>query len=117
MGARSQTEYVGRSTPQRVTVTRRHHPSEGESFDVVKGGQNTLVIRLADTSTMRIPRAWTDADGVRAGMDTPQHIFTAEALRALGALVVLLARRSSPETTEASSPSDRAPSTTHGGNE
>ena len=94
MGAQSQTEYVTKSTPQRVTITRRHHPSEGGSFEVVFGGRSTLVLRLADGSRMRIPRAWTDADGGCLGVKAPEHVFTADALRALGKLVASLAQRS-----------------------
>jgi len=87
MGSRSQTEYVARSSPPRVTVTRRHHPFEGKAFELVMGGAKMFVIRVDDKSTMRIPRTWTDADGARAGMDAPAHVFTADALRELGALV------------------------------
>jgi hypothetical protein len=61
------------------------------------------VIRLEDESTMRIPRSWTDADGHRAGMGAPEHVFTADAMRALGTLVASLTRRSSPEHARASS--------------
>jgi hypothetical protein len=79
------------------------------------GGRNQLVIRLGDESTMRIPRSWTDADGVGAGMDAAEHIFTADAMRALGTLVALLARRSSPEHAMASSCADRAADATSNG--
>jgi hypothetical protein len=72
------------------------------------GGRNMLVIRLDDESTMRIPRSWTDADGIRVGLDAPEHIFTVEALRALGTLVASLARRSSSERAEAAEASRRA---------
>jgi len=114
MGAQSQTEYVGRSSPlRRVAVTRRHHPAEGKTFEVVTGGRNQIVIRLDDESTMRIPRLWTDADGTREGMDAPEHIFTPDALRTLRALVASLVRRSSPEGEEASD--DRVAAPTSGG--
>ena len=32
-------------------------------LDVVRGGKAVLVVRHPDTLTMRIARAWTDADG------------------------------------------------------
>ena len=115
MGTWSQTEYVTSSSPPRVTVTRRHHPSEGKSFDVVMGGRNQLVIRLDDESTMRIPRSWTDADGSPAGMVAPEHVFTGDAMRELGMLVASLARRSSPEGAKASSSADRATDATSDG--
>jgi hypothetical protein len=104
-GARSQTEYVGKSSsPPRVTVTRRHHPAEGKTFEVVRGGGRQLVIRLDDDSTMRIPRSWTDADGTGV-VGATERVFTADAIRALGVLVALL-RRGSEQDTPTSSPSE-----------
>ena len=101
-GTGSQTEYVGRCSPQRVTVTRRHHPIKGKIFDVVNGGRQQLVIRLDDQSTMRIPRSWTDADGAQPEMDAPERMFTTDAMRELGALVAAMARRRSEAATSSS---------------
>ena len=115
MGSRSQTEYVTRSSPPRVTVTRRHHPFEGKTFELVMSGPKMIVIRLEDKSAMRIPRTWTDADGAGVGMYAPAHVFTADALRELGALVASMARRSSPEHAMASSRADRATDATSDG--
>ena len=114
-GSPSQTKYVTRSSPPRVTVTRRHHPFEGKTFELVMGGPKMFVIRLDDESSMRIPRSWTDADGAGAVMDAPAHVFTADALRELGALVASMARRSSPERAMASSRADRATDATSDG--
>ena len=72
------------------------------------GGPKMFVIRLDDKSTMRIPRTWTDADGARAGMDAPAHVFTADALRELDGLVASVSRRSSPKGAETSPRVDRA---------
>ncbi len=80
----------------RVTITRRHHPFEGETFEVVKSGPRQIVIRVDDGSSMRVPRSWTDADGPPRA-EAPEHVFTVDALRELGALVVALAQRSSAE--------------------
>jgi hypothetical protein len=85
-----------------VAITRRHHPAEGKTFVVVRGGPNQLVIRLDDDSTMRIPRSWTDADGPCERTDAPERVFTIDALRELGALVVSLARRCSAKVEDAS---------------
>ncbi len=102
-GTGRQTKYVSKSLPSEVTITRRHHPALGKTFAVVRGGSNQLVIRLDDDSTMRVPRSWTDADGVCATAAAPEHVFTADALRELGALVASLLRRCSskvePSTT------------------
>jgi hypothetical protein len=71
-----------------VTVTRRHHPLEGQQFDVLMEGKQRLTLRINDGSTMRIPRQWTDADGVDT--DQPpvrEGIYTTESLRRLFSLI------------------------------
>jgi hypothetical protein len=82
-------EYSHRDTRSTIRLTRRHHPLEGQVFDVVMSGRTQIVVRVPDGSVMRLPRAWTDADGaplVRAA----ERVFTFEALRALLARVALL---------------------------
>jgi hypothetical protein len=48
----------------------------------VLNGPTQLVVRLGDGTTLRVPRAWTDADGP---MPEParESVFTVEALREL----------------------------------
>jgi hypothetical protein len=75
-----------------VTLTRRHHPLGGQRFEVVFGGPTQIVVRLADGSSMRVPRSWTDADGV-APPDAPPSVFSIDALRDLVALVETLRHR------------------------
>jgi hypothetical protein len=76
-----------------VTVIRRHHPLAGQSVEVLKGGQH-LIVRLRDGSTMRLPRSWTDADGVPVSRPAPpSNVFTIAALRELIALLEALRRR------------------------
>ena len=113
MGTGRQTEYVGRSSPTKVAITRRHHPAEGKTFVVVRGGPSQLVIRLEDDSTMRIPRSWTDADGAREGANGPERVFTVDSLRELGVLVAALARRCSRESEEAATRVDEATDAEH----
>ena len=72
-----------------MTVTRRHHPLEGQQFEVLLAGREHLAIRLKDGSSMRIPRAWTDADGAQARTD-PQRTPSALTGVALRELVELL---------------------------
>jgi hypothetical protein len=48
---------------------------------------------LPDGSSMRIPRAWTDADGASTDPQQGDVIFTSGSLRELFALVEALARR------------------------
>jgi hypothetical protein len=53
-----------------VRVTRRHHPLEGRLVEVVTGGPTQIVVRLEDGTVMRLPRAWTDADGASPRADS-----------------------------------------------
>ena len=54
-------------------------------------GRTQIVVRLGDGTVMRLPRAWTDADGTPPG-PAGESVFTVEALRALLARVALLRR-------------------------
>ena len=82
-GCLSPTKYKLKRTPERVTITRCHHPLQGESFDVLMEGDERIVIRLANGTSMRILRCWTDADGV-PDMPTEQpRTLCVDSLRAL----------------------------------
>ena len=82
MGQQQHTKYSHPSTPSDVTIARRHHPLLGHRLEVVSGGTSAIVARLADGTTMRIPRAWTDADGA-PGHELAETVFSIEALRDL----------------------------------
>ena len=69
-----------------MTVTRLHHPLQGQVLDVVNRGRTQIVVRLGDGTSMRLPRAWTDVDGAPS-QHIAETIFTADALRALLDLV------------------------------
>jgi hypothetical protein len=72
------------NSPSRVRVARRHHPLLNQEFEVLKANKQTLVIRLADGSALKIPRAWTDATGISSGHNTlPMSVFAVNALREL----------------------------------
>jgi hypothetical protein len=76
-------------------VIRRHHPLEGQELDVVRGGKRELTVRHPDTFTLRIPREWTDADGVASRPNLkPDTELTVEAVRELLQLVDGLRDRS-----------------------
>jgi hypothetical protein len=60
-------------------------------MEVVLGGPRIIVVRLRDGTSMRVPRAWTDADGRSA--EGPESIFTVEALHELAMLLDAFARR------------------------
>jgi hypothetical protein len=60
---------------------------------VVRGGPRELVIRAVGGVVMRLPRAWTDADGPTNGGADADAVFTVEAIRALIELVEALRGR------------------------
>ena len=78
-----------------MRVTRRHHPLRDRELEVlIEQGKALLVVRLPDGSAMRIPRAWTDADG-RTVPEEPSvtGVYTPESLRELIGLVDALRAR------------------------
>ena len=75
-----------------MTIIRPHHPLESRRVEVVFGGPTKITVRLDDGTTMRLPRAWTDADGRMTEAST-ERIFSVDALRELIHLVEAMARR------------------------
>ena len=53
-----------------------------------------MVVRAPDGFSMRLPRAWTDADGAAAEASAPAAVFSVDAIRALLEIVEALHRRS-----------------------
>ena len=76
-----------------MTITRRHHPLKGQTFDVLQTGPHQLVVRALGGLAMRLPRAWTDADGLPAETSEPDAVFSVDAIRALLEIVEALHRR------------------------
>jgi len=75
-------------------VVRRHHPLVGRSLPVVREGRQQLIVRLPDESTMRLPRAWTDADGeAPAAASAQDTVCTVGGLTELADLVATLRAR------------------------
>jgi hypothetical protein len=71
-----------------VTITRPHHPLHGQEFEVLRGGNERITIRLADGTSMLAPRRWTDADGVMPSEGRRRGgFFTIHSLRRLVVLV------------------------------
>ena len=90
-----------RYTPERVTVIRAHHPFVGQEFLVVREGREFLLLELADRSRIRLPRNWTDADGLAATSpgSGPAVVCTVDSLRAVARLVEALAARATSRAT------------------
>jgi hypothetical protein len=87
-GKLSRTKYILQNSSPYVKVTRRHHPLYNQELEVLNADKQTLVLRLADGSPMKMPRAWTNADGgARVEEPSISLVFTIEALRELIALV------------------------------
>ncbi len=80
-------------TPSQVTITRRHHPLQGLALEVLHTGPRELVVRAPDGFSMRLPRAWMDADGSSSGTSERDAVFSVDAIRALLEIVEALPRR------------------------
>jgi hypothetical protein len=63
-GRLSPTKYYLSDIDAKVTIIRRHHPLQGLELEVLSAGRATVVVRLAGGSAMKLPRRWTDADGL-----------------------------------------------------
>ena len=92
MGRLSQTQYILRRTPERVRITRHAHPLHGRELDVLNDGDKVIVVQLGDGTSMRIPRAWTDADG-SVPSARALTVFTAESLEQVLRLVEAFLQR------------------------
>jgi hypothetical protein len=67
-----------------VKIIRPHHPLLHHEFEVLKAGQHQLVVQHFDGGSMKIPRAWTNADGEQAvAQRCHPQVFTVQALRML----------------------------------
>jgi hypothetical protein len=60
---------------------------------LVEGGGDELTVALPGGSSMRLARAWTNADGEPSPSRSQPSTFTVEALRELLELVAALRRR------------------------
>ncbi len=88
MGGLSQTKHHFQDSKKRVAVVRRHHPLQGQGFEVLIEGKKHLAIRLRDGTSMRIPRDWTDVDGKSVeGKPAVSSVLTSESIRKLIELV------------------------------
>jgi hypothetical protein len=76
-----------------VKITRRHHPLQGQTFDVLQTGRRQLVVRALDGIAMTLPRGWTDADGAPVESSEGDAVFSVEAIQALLEIVEALHRR------------------------
>ena len=87
------TKYSLQDLPPRVEVSRQHHPLYGRELEVIHANKVILTIRLADGSTMKMPRAWTNAGGARSMVEPSHGSVFIEAVRELIDLVSALRRR------------------------
>lgn len=92
MDSSHHTTYNHYPTPAQVKITRRHHPLEGQALEVLRGGQTHIVVRPPDGTPMRVPRAWTDADGAPPQSNV-ERAFSVDSIRELIELVDGLRRR------------------------
>ena len=79
--------------PERVTITRSHHPFETKTLEVLatihRKGQLLLVLILPDGSKSMIPAEWTDF----ASPAQPRHLVSLQTSEMLGSIEDLLHAR------------------------
>ena len=92
-GRLSDTKYIIRDIAEQVTIIRPHHPLQQQPLEVLRGGKRKITVKHPDGASMRIPREWTDADGVNSDSNDRNCVFTTEALRRLIGLVDALLKR------------------------
>jgi hypothetical protein len=76
-GKLSRTKYILQNSSPYVKVTRRHHPLYNQELEVLNADKQTLVLRLADGSPMKMPRAW-------CGSPKPPAMLMVLPLRVMG---------------------------------
>ncbi len=96
-GRLSQTKYYLSDFPSKITVIRRHHPLEGQALELLSVGKASVVVRLGDGSSLKLPRGWTDADGGSCTALTGHSQLCLEGLRELLHLVKALREPSGTE--------------------
>ena len=107
-----QTTHI-RNHPDRVTITRNHHPFEGQSLEVLrslnKHGRLLFVVFLPDGSKSHIPALWTDHAGKMP--ETLGLTGTVDHLQKLRTLSdALLQRTASPADAPPASPKQESES-------
>jgi len=107
-GRLSPTKYYLSDLSSEITVIRRHHPLEGGRLEVLSATKACVVVRLADGSSLKLPRRWTDADGAACTELTGQAQISLAGLRELLRLFEALRRRmEGKETSEKIGPPQR----------
>jgi len=93
MGGLSQTKYYLSNFSSTTTITRRHHPLNGQELQLLSVGKTTVVVRLGDGSSMKILRHWTDVDGVASTELSGNSKLSLRGLRELLGLCTALRER------------------------
>ena len=94
MGGPVQTKYKRQVFLAQIEVVRRHHPLVGRIFPVVRVARTLLVIQLADTSHLKLPRKWTSIDYDPSDDPLLQDaVFTSTSILSLLELIHILSRR------------------------
>ena len=98
MGGLSQTKYYLSNFSSRTTITRRHHPLNGQELELLSVGKTTVVVRLGDGSSMKILRRWADVDGVASTELSGDSVFSLRGLHELLGLFMALRKRTGRQT-------------------
>jgi len=93
MGSLSQTKYSLSNFASTTTIIRQHHPLHDQKLTLLSMGKTTVVVRLADGSSMKIPRRWTDVDGNACAELTGDSEISLQGLKELLSLFLVLRER------------------------
>ncbi len=96
-GRLSQTKYYLSDLPAKTTIVRRHHPLQGQALDLLSLGKTMIVVRLPDSSSLKISRRWSDLDGVACAELTGDSQLSVKGLRELLSLFMALRERTQSE--------------------
>lgn len=93
MGIQSQTKYSLSNSSSKTTIIRRHHPLINQQLTLLSEGRKTVVVRLADGSSLKILRRWTDVDGIACTDLTGNSEISLYGLKELLSLFMALRER------------------------
>ena len=102
MGTLSQTKYRLSDSASGTTIIRHHHPLIGQKLKLLSVGKTMALVRLPDGSSMKIPRRWTDVDGVACPELAGVAELTLHGLHELISLFMALRERARNNTVIAS---------------
>jgi hypothetical protein len=92
-GSLLQTKYYLSNSSSKTAIIRRHHPLYDQQLELLSVGKTTVVVRLPDGSSMKIPRHWIDVDGSTCAELVGESEISLQGLKELLRLFIVLRER------------------------